>query len=85
MGGAGTKMPDAPVGDRRCGSHRTSWLVGGHPSKDDFQKEVSRTINFQWNGKVADRSREAKVIHCGDYYVYYLTDLTACRGTYCGQ
>ena len=35
--------------------------------------------------KLAERSREAKVMYCGDYCVYHLTDLTGCRGTYCGQ
>ena len=28
MGAAGTKIPDAPVGERRCGTHLTTWMSG---------------------------------------------------------
>ena len=86
MGDAGTKMPDSPVGERRCGSDITSWIAGGHPSFKDFQKEVTRTIHFEWEGKVAWKSFEAKVMHCGDFYVYNLKDIShKCNSVYCGQ
>ena len=29
MGAAGTKLPDSPVGESRCGSHLTTWISGG--------------------------------------------------------
>jgi len=85
MGDAGTKMPDSPVGERRCGSDITSWIAGGHPSFKDFQKEVTRTIHFEWEGKVSWKSLEAKVMHCGDFYVYNLKDISKCNSVYCGQ
>ena len=85
MGAAGTKMPDSPVGEKRCGSDRTTWIEGGHPSEEDFQKEVTRTIHSQWSGKVSFKSLEAKIMHCGDYYVYNLEDISSCHEVYCGQ
>ena len=62
MGAAGTKMPDSPVGERRCGSHITTWVAGGHPSEEDFQKEVTRTIHLQWNGGYSYKTVEAKIM-----------------------
>ena len=85
MGAAGTKMPDSPVGEKMCGSHRTGWIEGGHPSKDQFQIEVTRTVNFEYSGKIDNKSNQAKIMHCGDFFVYYLKDTTTCHDVYCGQ
>ena len=85
MGAAGTKMPDSPVGSGRCGANAASWIAGGHPSEEDFQKEVTRTIHFQWNGGYSYKTVEAKIMHCGDYYVYNLKDTPSCDFVYCGQ
>ena len=84
-GAAGSKMPDSPVGERMCGSHRTGWIQGGHPNEDQFQKEVTRTVNFQWGGKIDAMTKQAKIMHCGDFFVYYLKDTSSCRDVYCVQ
>ena len=85
MGAAGTKMPDSPVGQKMCGSRGTGSIVGGHPTKDQFQKEVTRTVNFEWGGKTDHHTEQAKIMHCGDFFAYYLKDTSACIHVYCGQ
>jgi len=85
MGAAGTKLPVTPVGENRCGSHKTSWLSGGHPTMDEYQKEVSRTVNFQWNGRVSFQSMDILVVNCKHFYVYYLNNINSCSATFCGE
>ena len=86
MGAAGTKIPDSPVGERRCGTYRTTWISGGHPSNSsDYQKEVMRTINIEAYGRVSSHTTNALVVNCGDFYVYYLKDAEICNSVYCGE
>ena len=85
MGAAGTKMPDSPVGQKMCGSRGTGSIVGGHSTKDQFQKEVTRTVNFEWDGNTKHHTEQAKIMHCRDFFVYYLHDTSSCSFVYCGQ
>ena len=82
-GGAGTQLADTLVPVRHCGSHRTGSLTGGHPSVG--QGEVTRTVNFNWNGNPADNKRTIRVINCGPYFVYYLVTVAGCYDSYCTE
>ena len=52
---------------------------------DENQKEVSRTIHFQWLGRVSYKTADTLVVNCKDFYVYYLNDISSCHSTYCGE
>jgi len=80
-GGAGTQLADTQVAESHCGAHRTGSLTGGHPSVQ--QGEVTRTVNFNWNGNPAYNKRTIRVINCGPYYVYYLVTVAGCNDGYC--
>jgi len=66
-GGAGTQLADTLVPQSHCGTARTGSLTGGHPTVE--QGEVTRTVNFNWNGNPAHFKRSVRVINCGSYYV----------------
>ena len=87
MGAAGSKIPDSPVGQKRCGTYRTTWISGGHPNNTaDYHKEVMRTINIEAYGRVSSNTTDALVVNCGgDFYVYYLKNAGICNSVYCGE
>ena len=74
------------IGERRCGTYRTTWISGGHPNNSsDYHKEVMRTINIEAYGNVSSNTTNALVVNCGDFYVYYLKDTGICNSVYCGE
>ena len=84
-GSAGKKMPDYPPGWSLCGTWRTGWLSGGHPTTQDG--EVTRTVYFD-DGPLGPENNptDVKVINCNNnYFVYYLVDTPDCMLGYCGQ
>merc|ERR1719204_1108674 len=80
-GGAGTQLADTLVPQSHCGTARTGSLTGGHPTVE--QGEVTRTVNFNWDGNPADNKRTIRVINCGPYFVYYLVTVAGCNDGYC--
>jgi len=80
-GGAGTQLADTQVPVRHCGTRMTGSLTGGHPSVE--QGEVTRTVNFNWDGSPAWTKTTINVINCGPYYVYYLVETPVCSNGYC--
>merc|ERR1711936_738564 len=72
-GEAGTQLPDTQVPARKsCGTHATGSLIGGHPSVQ--QGEVHRAVHFNLDGSPAWQTTTIKVINCGSYYVYHLSE-----------
>jgi len=81
-GGAGTQLADTQVASRHCGTQATGYLTGGHPSVEEG--EVTRTVNFNWDGKPASWTKTVRVTNCGSYYVYHLVDVGGvCDLGYC--
>jgi len=79
-GEAGSKLAETKVAIKHCGTKAPGSLTGGHPSV--LQGEVSRTVNFNWEGNSARWTRNVKVINCGTYYIYYLPEALGGLG-YC--
>ena len=81
VGAAGTKMPTARVRANRCGTYRSGWLNGAHPTVEDGK--VRRTVCF------GDRSTGCKyttmifVKNCGAYFIYNLFHPPICPLRYC--
>ena len=82
QGSAGTRMATSCPSYRRCGTHYTGWLYGGHPSVAESQ--VTRTVYFSSGYNCCYYSRNIKVRNCGSYYVYYLNGTPTCYLRYCG-
>ena len=80
-GGAGTKLADSVVDKLHCGTYATGWMAGGHPTV--AAGEVTRTVNFNWDGNSAKWTKSIKVINCNTHYVYYLEETPHCRLAYC--
>ena len=82
-GSAGTRLPTSCPQYRRCGTHATAWLNGGHPTVADGQ--VTMQVCFHWtSGCCTEYSTNIKVRSCGSYYVYYLSGTPSCNLRYCG-
>ena len=84
QGSAGTRMPTSCTSYKRCNTHYTGWLYGGHPSVADGQ--VTRTVYFRSSSNCYYSSTSIKVRNCGSYYVYYLngTPGNNCYFRFCG-
>ena len=85
VGAAGTKMPTRRVPENRCGTVRSSWLDGEHPTVE--HDEVHRRVCFRNRGAEAPYckySRRISVKNCGPYYIYKLYDAPKCDSRYCG-
>ena len=66
-----------------CGTHATGWLNGAQPTVQEGA--VDRQICFNWSGNQCNWSEPAKVRNCGDFFVYYLKNVSwGCHGRYCG-
>ena len=65
MAPAGTKIPEKFVSWGKCGSYRSGWMNGEHPTK--IGAEVERKVCFD---KICYWSNMIKVTNCGEYYVY---------------
>ncbi|HRI09002.1 MAG TPA: DUF4215 domain-containing protein, partial [Nannocystaceae bacterium] len=83
MGAAGTMMPTTAPPTYRCGTHAPGWMNGTHPAVNEGA--VARTICFNWNNNTCNWSEPAMVRNCGDFYVYFLKNVSwGCNGRYCG-
>jgi len=81
-GAAGTQLADTQVPSRKsCGTHATGSLIGGHPSVQ--QGEVSRSVHFNLDSSPAWQTTTVRVINCGPYYVYHLSEVSVCQSSYC--
>ena len=83
---AGTRMPDSPpsLQGKKCGTHATGWLQGGHPQKAG--QVVSRRVCWSYTGEKCWRSYpgvQVKVTHCGSFFVYQLPSSPSCSYRYC--
>jgi len=81
-GEAGTQLADTQVPSRKfCGTQATGSLIGGHPSVQ--QGEVNRAVHFNLDSDSAWRTTTVRVINCGSYYVYHLSEVSTCSSSYC--
>jgi len=82
-GAAGVRIPNTVVPSYRCGTHASGWMSGSYPGVQDGA--VDRTICFNWSGNSCNWSEPTKVRNCGDFYVFYLKNVSwGCHGRYCG-
>ena len=65
MAPAGTKIPEKYVHLGSCGSYRSGWMNGQHPT--EIGAEVQRKVCFNYH---CYWSNMIKVTNCGEYYVY---------------
>ena len=83
-GAAGNQMADSCVGSYRCGTWRTGWLNGSHPSFADGA--VQRRVCFCYSSNSCCRySTYISVRNCGGFYIYQLAPVTRCYLRYCGN
>ena len=81
VGAAGTKMPTTRVLAFRCGTVRSGWLEGAHPTVEDG--EVQRKVCFSDRSTGCEDSKNIFVKKCGSYFIYKLYPPT-CFARYCG-
>ena len=71
MAPAGTKIPEKYVHLGKCGSYRSGWMNGQHPT--EIGAEVQRKVCFNYHCHL---SNMIKVTNCGEYYVYKFPQLS---------
>ena len=81
-GAAGNQMPEQCTRAYRCGTHRTGWLNGNHPSAADGI--VSREVCYSLSG-CCMVAYYISVRNCTGFYVYRLQPTPACNFRYCGN
>ena len=81
VGAAGTKMPTTRVPANSCGTSRSGWLKGAHPTVEDG--EVQRTVCFSDRSTGCQQSINIFVKNCGSYFIYKLHPPN-CFSRYCG-
>ena len=81
VGAAGTKMPTTRVPANSCGTSRSGWLKGAHPTVEDG--EVQRTVCFSDRSTGCQQLLNIFVKNCGSYFIYKLHPPN-CFSRYCG-
>ena len=81
---AGTKLSEVPVDHGYCGTAFPGWLNGTHPTN---QGDIvnTRVCYFNTNEDNCFRHNQIQIIHCGDYFLYYLENAPSCNLRYCTQ
>ena len=80
---AGTMMPESSPGERHCGTGRSGWLNGQHPT--ELGQEKALEVCFDFVNNICDQRRNITVTKCDGFYVYYLVDVPSCNNRYCGS
>ena len=89
---AGTNMPNKAVGVHHCGTKNPGWIHGYFPTKLGETVEVRVCFaGYYWahnmyygpkNQKPCYYHTNAKIRHCGKYFIYELPDTPGCM-RYC--
>ena len=74
-------MPTSRVPAFRCGTDRSGWLDGTHPTVED--DEVSKTVCFSDKVGGCKKRNTISVINCGSYFIYNFFPLLDCYSRYC--
>ena len=77
-------MADSCVPVKHCGTYRSGWLNGRHPSVADGA--VERQVCFTGSSDCTCYvTVSITVRNCGTFYVYYLKKPSRCYLRYCGN
>ena len=86
-GDAGTRMPEHDLWHEveyyHCGTYRSGWLNGNHPTEND--QIVDRQVCFANSVNSCYRNIQVQVIKCDTYFLYKLDDVPYCFLTYCSE
>ena len=78
----GTKMPETPITEYRCGTYDPIWLKDPHPTEDEGN--VARRACISSFGNTCRYSTNINVKRCpGNYFVYFLKPRFYCATAYC--
>ena len=82
---AGSKIPETDVEPRHCNTFATGWLNGTHPSIP--HEVVSRTICFHslYPENNCGFKTDVQIRNCGEYFLYYLSEVPDCMLRYCSE
>ena len=80
---AGTRIAEEAPGVGYCGTYRSGWMQGSHPTM--LLETVTRTVCFQSSRNICQWSSEIKVRNCGQYFLYRLVDTSRCNLGYCAK
>ena len=80
---AGIRIPEYAVPYGNCGTHRSGWMNGIHPTI--LGEQVVRQICFPSSSNTCYRSKNIDVTNCGDYYVYTISKTPDCSSAYCAE
>merc|ERR1719222_299659 len=70
---AGTKIPQNPTSESKCGTDATGWMNGELPKKAGQTNDVK--FCFSWQGNNCKWSAFGKVTNCGKFFVFKLAPI----------
>ena len=93
MGDAGTRIPEHPFtsvqlsGFGHCGTWCPGYLPSGSHPQTPGELVNNVTVCFNCDGDICNYKyfNAVKIRHCGDYFVYYLTQLYGQNYRYCTE
>ena len=84
QGAAGDRIADKCVPENHCGSRRSGWLSGAHPTIAEGM--VTREVCFSSSYHCCDWYQNIRIRNCGAYFVYELPrPYLSCPARYCGN
>ena len=92
MGDAGTRIPEDPFTSvysgqvYDCGTYCPGYLPSGSHPKTPGQLVDNVKVCYFCNYQICNQfSNYIKIRHCGDYFVYYLTEAVNSPNRYCTE
>jgi len=83
VGEAGSRMPEMDLPSMNsCGTHWPGWVADEHPTVEEGEKDVR--ICFYNVGNACNEEVTAKIVNCGDFFLYKLPETPICNSRYCG-
>ena len=81
MGNAGTRIPEDPFtsaqrySNKYCGAYCPGYLLSGSHPQTPGELATNVKVCYNCEGVMCNYSKNyVKIRHCGDYFVYYLTE-----------
>ena len=84
---AGTRIPESPPFEERCGTNFPGWINGKHP--EGVGQIVDLLVCFSDSqhspGNYCGYKTYITATNCGEYFVYSLSNTESCMFRYCGE
>jgi len=82
-GEAGSRIPEKTANEFRCGTTKPGYVSVKHPTSEGESISAKFCFDDTVLDKICYKSTQGKITNCGDFYVYYLKEVSWCAYRYC--